>query len=79
MERKSGVKGRTRKKPALKPVEEAEVNERPADYMRIFCPGCGKRLTLRSQNPERPGLGPYQGYCRRPCAVEYIVQVNPIG
>ena len=76
MERKSGVKGRTRKKPALKLVE---ANELPADYMRIFCPGCGKRLTLRSQNPKQPGMGPYQGYCRRPCAVEYIVQVNPIG
>ena len=79
MERKTSVKGRTMKKQALKPMEEVEANERPADYMRIFCPGCRKRLTLKSRNPEQPGLGPYQGYCRRPCAVEYIVQVNLLG
>ena len=48
------------------------------DYIRMYCNRCGKRLTLKSQNPGTPGSGPYQGYCR-PCAVEYVVQVSPIG
>ena len=77
-------KGRSKK--ALKP--EAPIADKapdiafPAgkpDYIRMYCNRCGKRLTLKSQNPEQPGLGPYQGYCRRPCAVEYIVQVNLLG
>ena len=49
------------------------------DYIRMYCNRCGRRLTLKSLHPETPGLGPYQGYCRRPCAVEYIVQVNLLG
>ena len=49
------------------------------DYIRMHCNRCGKRLTLKSQNPGTPGLGPYQGYCRFPCGIEYIVQVNLIG
>ena len=79
-----------RRKKALKPEVEAPImdtasatdNAFPADkpdYIRMYCNRCGKRLTLKSQNPEQPELGPYQGYCRRPCAVKYIVQVNPLG
>ena len=60
----------------VQPLPEAVAQ--PAEYLYILC-RCGKRLTLKSQNPKQPGLGPYQGYCRRPCAVEYIVQVNLLG
>ena len=49
------------------------------DYIRMYCNRCGKRITLKTQNPGTPGLGPYQGYCRFPCGIEYIVQVNLIG
>ena len=49
------------------------------DHIRMFCNRCGHRLTLQSQNPGTPGSGPYQGYCRFPCGVEYIVRVNLIG
>ena len=75
--------------PAPKPEEEvapkvtSPVMPFPSvkpDCIRMFCNRCGHRMTLRSQNPGTPGLGPYQGYCRRPsCMVEYVVQVNPIG
>ena len=81
-------KSKVRRKKELKPeVEEPIVDTLPdikfpadkPDYLRMYCNRCGKRLTLKSQNPETPGLGPYQGYCRFPCGVEYIVQVNLIG
>ena len=83
-------KSKGRRNKALKPEVEAPMVDTvsatdtafPADkpdYLRMYCNRCGKRLTLKSQNPEQPGLGPYQGYCRRPCAVEYIVQVNLLG
>ena len=87
---KSGVKGRGKPKhPAPKPEEKAPgklesgasvVMPFPSvkpDHIVMFCNRCGHRLTLRSQNPDTPGQGPYQGYCRFPCGVEYIVQVNP--
>ena len=76
------------------PVPKSEEEEAPKvkapvmpfssvkpDHILMFCNRCGKRLTLRSLNPDTPGLGPYQGYCRRlpSCMVEYVVQVNPIG
>ena len=83
-------KSKGRRKKTLKPEVEAPVMDTasatdtafPADkpdYIRMFCNRCGKRLTLKSLHPETPGLGPYQGYCRFPCGVEYIVQVNLIG
>ena len=79
---------RGRSKKASTPEVKAPVADKspdpsfPAgkpDYIRMYCNRCGKRLTLKSQHPETPRLGPYQGYCRRPCAVEYIVQVNLLG
>ena len=88
-------KSKARVKKALKPEVEAPEKLEPAldtaskkvlpfpsvkpDHIVMFCNRCGHRLTLRSQNPGTPGLGPYQGYCRFPCGVEYIVQVNLIG
>ncbi len=91
-QKKSGGKGRGKpKNPA--PKSEVKASDKletstvaaiafPADkpdYIRMYCNRCGKRLTLKTQNPGMPGLGPYQGYCRFPCGIEYIVQVNPIG
>ena len=83
MEEKTS-RGRSKKasKPEALVADKAADTAFPAgkpDYIRMYCNRCGKRLTLKSQNPEQPGLGPYQGYCRRPCAVEYIVQVNLLG
>ena len=82
-------KSKARVKKALKPEVPEKLEHAPIvdtkfpsvkpDHIVMFCNRCGHRLTLRSQNPETPGLGPYQGYCRFPCAVEYIVQVNLIG
>ena len=60
------------------PVADMAFPSVKPDHIRMFCNRCGKRLTLRSLNPDTPGLGPYQGYCR-PCAVEYLVRVSPIG
>ncbi len=60
------------------PVVDTKFPADKPDYIRMHCNHCGRRLTLKSQNPDMPGLGPYQGYCR-PCCVEYIVQVNLLG
>ena len=61
------------------PVVDTKFSADKPDYIRMYCNRCGRRLTLKSQNPDMPGLGPYQGYCRFPCGVEYIVQVNLLG
>ena len=71
--------------PGFKPEEKAAPKVMPfpsvkPDHILMVCNRCGRRMTLRTQNPDTPGMGPYQGYCRRPsCMVEYVVQVNPIG
>ena len=61
------------------PVVDTRFPAGKPDYIRMYCNRCGRRLTLKSQHPETPGLGPYQGYCRFPCYVEYIVHVNLLG
>ena len=60
------------------PVVDTKFPADKPDYIRMYCNRCGRRLTLKSQNPDMPGLGPYQGYCRFPCGVEYIVHVSSI-